>query len=174
MIQKPALFGIPDAGTAVRLAFVSVALWWLLFSIPLLRQVAEPPHRGGASERLSGTSIITGASAIETLKARRYREHLFLLASSSTTTDPDDDPEATIYGTEIASMDRHDRGGLCAFTACVRFMFGMVAAASRERAVSGGWPYPPSSPARYSMRTAHFYALAVWLAWSLSSLSAQP
>src|SRR5690606_4731169 len=37
-ILQPALFGLPDAGTATRVAFVSVAVWWLAFSVPLLRR----------------------------------------------------------------------------------------------------------------------------------------
>ena len=40
---KPDLLGIDDRGTAVRLAFVSVAVWWGLFTIPVLRGVPEPP-----------------------------------------------------------------------------------------------------------------------------------
>jgi UMF1 family MFS transporter len=40
---KPDLLGIADRGTAVRLAFVSVAVWWGLFTIPVLRGVPEPP-----------------------------------------------------------------------------------------------------------------------------------
>jgi UMF1 family MFS transporter len=51
-IQKPEWFGIPDAGVAVRLSFVSVAAWWLLFSIPLFRGVPEPP----AATRAAGTT----------------------------------------------------------------------------------------------------------------------
>jgi len=31
MVLKPELFGIPDAGTATRLAFVTVGIWWLVF-----------------------------------------------------------------------------------------------------------------------------------------------
>ncbi len=42
-IQQPAWFGLPDAGVATRLAFVSVAVWWALFTIPILRRVSEPP-----------------------------------------------------------------------------------------------------------------------------------
>ena len=45
MIQKPALFGIPDAGAATRLALASVGVWWLVFSIPLFLRVPEPPAR---------------------------------------------------------------------------------------------------------------------------------
>lgn len=43
MTQHPALFGLADAGEAVRLSFISVAVWWLLFSIPLMFFVPEPP-----------------------------------------------------------------------------------------------------------------------------------
>ena len=45
MIQQPAWFGIPNAGTAIRLSLASVGIWWLVFSIPLFRRVPEPPRR---------------------------------------------------------------------------------------------------------------------------------
>jgi UMF1 family MFS transporter len=41
-ILSPQTFGIPDTATATKLSFVSVAVWWLLFSIPLFRGVPEP------------------------------------------------------------------------------------------------------------------------------------
>jgi len=41
MTLQPALFGIADASSAVRLSFLSVAIWWLLFSLPLLRALRE-------------------------------------------------------------------------------------------------------------------------------------
>lgn len=41
MIQKPEWFGVDSLG-GTRLAFLSVALWWLVFSVPLLRRVPEP------------------------------------------------------------------------------------------------------------------------------------
>jgi UMF1 family MFS transporter len=45
MYLKPAWFGLPDGATAVRVSFLTVAIWWLLFTIPLLRHVHEQ-HRG--------------------------------------------------------------------------------------------------------------------------------
>jgi MFS transporter, UMF1 family len=42
-ILSPATFGLPDATAGIRLSFLSVGIWWLLFSIPLLRRVPEPP-----------------------------------------------------------------------------------------------------------------------------------
>jgi UMF1 family MFS transporter len=49
-ILKPAWFGLPHGDglspsqetLPMRLAFLSVAVWWLLFAIPLLRRVPEP------------------------------------------------------------------------------------------------------------------------------------
>jgi UMF1 family MFS transporter len=50
MVLKPALFGIDDKASAVKWAFVSVAVWWLLFALPLFRNVPEPtPSAAGAA-----------------------------------------------------------------------------------------------------------------------------
>jgi UMF1 family MFS transporter len=42
MYQKPELFGIPDGATAIRLSFLMVAIWWAVFSIPIMVFVKEP------------------------------------------------------------------------------------------------------------------------------------
>ncbi len=45
-ILNPQWFGLPtDKNFPTRLAFLSVAIWWALFSIPLFRRVPEPPVR---------------------------------------------------------------------------------------------------------------------------------
>jgi len=49
MALQPAMFGLPDAAFATRLAFVMVAIWWLVFSLPLFRNVPEGPARPGPS-----------------------------------------------------------------------------------------------------------------------------
>ncbi len=41
MVNSPGVFGLEDAAEAIRYAFVSVALWWALFSLPLLLFVKE-------------------------------------------------------------------------------------------------------------------------------------
>jgi UMF1 family MFS transporter len=41
MVSQPALFGIADAAQAVKLSFASVALWWLVFTVPALLLVRE-------------------------------------------------------------------------------------------------------------------------------------
>ncbi len=43
MSLSPESFGLTDASEAVRLSFVSVAIWWALFSLPLLLWVKEAP-----------------------------------------------------------------------------------------------------------------------------------
>ncbi|MGQ4807441.1 hypothetical protein NKDENANG_00789 [Candidatus Entotheonellaceae bacterium PAL068K] len=42
MTQTPQTFGLADAGMAVRVSFLSVAIWWAVFSIPVLLWVREP------------------------------------------------------------------------------------------------------------------------------------
>lgn len=42
MYLKPEIFGIPDGATGIRLSFVSVAVWWAVFSLPIMIFVKEP------------------------------------------------------------------------------------------------------------------------------------
>lgn len=46
MVSKPALFGFADASEAVKICFLTVAAWWLLFSIPLFLFVKEEEGNG--------------------------------------------------------------------------------------------------------------------------------
>jgi UMF1 family MFS transporter len=80
-ILKPEWFGLPGAELASRLSFLSVALWWAIFSIPLFRQVPEPPF---VQER--GESANPARAGFQRLGRtfrgiRRYRELFkFLIA----------------------------------------------------------------------------------------------
>jgi UMF1 family MFS transporter len=51
-ILHPSVFGFPDAGFATRLSFLSVAVWWLVFAIPLFVRVSEPPAIAGTDAPL--------------------------------------------------------------------------------------------------------------------------
>lgn len=42
MFLNPDWFGIPDESTAIRLSFLSVGIWWAVFTIPILAFVPEP------------------------------------------------------------------------------------------------------------------------------------
>lgn len=41
--MKPSWFGFPDGSAAIRASFLSVAVWWVVFALPLFRWVPEPP-----------------------------------------------------------------------------------------------------------------------------------
>lgn len=41
MTLQPAWFGLADAAAAVRMSFLTVAVWWLVFSLPVLLMVRE-------------------------------------------------------------------------------------------------------------------------------------
>jgi UMF1 family MFS transporter len=70
MIASPARFGLSDTAAATRLAFLSVAVWWVLLAIPLFRHVEEPPPRAEAGERAGASAI---GIAVRRL-ARSFRE----------------------------------------------------------------------------------------------------
>lgn len=79
MTISPATFGLASTEAAVRVSFLAVAAWWLVFSLPLVawgreQRSAEP---AGAPRVRSGLSEV--AETFRTL--RRYRvAFLFLLA----------------------------------------------------------------------------------------------
>jgi MFS transporter, UMF1 family len=80
MISAPERFGIPDADTAVRLSFVSVAVWWALFSLPLLRQVKEPATRLERPEEASQSLLRVAFGRLgETFRELRYHRDAGLL-----------------------------------------------------------------------------------------------
>jgi UMF1 family MFS transporter len=54
MTLRPEVFGLADAAEAVRWSFLAVAVWWLLFSTPLLAWVRERPvPRARAAEAVA-------------------------------------------------------------------------------------------------------------------------
>ncbi len=74
MVMKPAVFGLSDSLSAMRWAFLSVALWWAVFSIPLFLKVSEPP----AEE--SDKGVISGL--VDTLKEiKKFDQALLLLVA---------------------------------------------------------------------------------------------
>jgi MFS transporter, UMF1 family len=79
MTLKPQWFGLADATQAVRASFVLVALWWAMFSVPLLARVPEP-NAGGMAP---GMAVLGGFRQLAgTLRklTRMRNVWLFLLA----------------------------------------------------------------------------------------------
>ena len=76
-ILSPATFGFANAASATRAAFVSVAIWWAVFSIPLFKNVPEPPaDASGQSGLAIGAAFIRLGQTFREI--RRYK-HAFLL-----------------------------------------------------------------------------------------------
>ena len=79
-ISYPQRFGFTDAGVATRVSFVSAALWWLVFSIPLFKRVPEPPHRIDAGPRPAGGPVRVAAAQLrESIRDLRSYPQAFLL-----------------------------------------------------------------------------------------------
>jgi UMF1 family MFS transporter len=79
-ILSPATFGLPDTVAAIKLSFLSVAVWWLIFSIPLFRRVPEPPRTLEADERADENVIAAAFVRLrETLRELRQYPNAFLM-----------------------------------------------------------------------------------------------
>ena len=177
-ILKPGMFGLPSgpglsgsqATLPTRLAFLSVAVWWLLFSIPLFRRVPEPPRRLEADEDVGRNAVrMAFTRLVETFhELRGYRQAFLMLLAFLIYNDGISTIQkmATAYGTELGIA----RGSLIAAILIVQFVgvpatfaFGALAAKmSAKRAVLLGLAvYCGISILGYFMRTAtHFFILA--------------
>ncbi len=102
-ILKPGWFLMADSEVASRAAFLSVAVWWAVFSIPLLRHVPEPMRRGDEGEE-SASIFAAFKRLVQTIREiRRYRELMIFLAAFWLYSDGIGTviKMATIYGAEI-------------------------------------------------------------------------
>jgi MFS transporter, UMF1 family len=76
MTLWPAAFGLADATAAVKIAFVSVAIWWAVFSLPLLFYFREVP----LAERIGGWAAVRSgfAQLLRTFRALRHMRVVFI------------------------------------------------------------------------------------------------
>ena len=79
MIAAPTSFGLRDAGAATRLAFLSVAVWCVLFAIPLFRHVEEPASAPRAGDRGSALGIAARRLGQSFRELRHHRDAGLLL-----------------------------------------------------------------------------------------------
>ena len=82
-ILAPAAFGLPDAVAATKLSFVSVGVWWLAFSMPVLLRVAEPPAALEADETGQENAVRVAFRRVwETFhELRGYRQAFLMLVA---------------------------------------------------------------------------------------------
>jgi UMF1 family MFS transporter len=171
MIQQPAWFGLADAGVASRLSFVTVGVWWLLFSLPLFRRVAEPAIvRPGKSVTVGGTILEAFRKLGETFRElKRYKHALLMLIAFFLYNDGIQTiiRVAVLYGDGIGI----DRGSLITALLLVQFigvpcsfLFGALAGriGAKKGIFIGLSMYLGITIFAYFMTTAaHFYILAV-------------
>jgi UMF1 family MFS transporter len=105
-ILAPARFGLRDADVGARLSFVSVAVWWLVFSLPLFRQVPEPPAVASRGDHLVRALVEQLTSTLREL--RRFRQAAvfflaFLIYNDGIQTIV---RLAAVYGAEIGLTER--------------------------------------------------------------------
>jgi UMF1 family MFS transporter len=140
VIQNPQWIGVPadptpaQASLPSRLGFVAVAVWWLLFAIPLFRRVPEPAVRLlSDAERAMGAAR-AGLMRLRTTlgQLRRYRHAFLLLVAFLIYNDGIGTiiRMATVYGEELGI----DRTVMIASIVIVQFvgipfafLFGMLA-----------------------------------------------
>ncbi|MDQ8161467.1 MAG: MFS transporter [Gemmatimonadota bacterium] len=112
-ISSPGLIGLPSgegltpqqATLPVRLAFISVGVWWLLFSIPVLRTVPEPPRTVESDEGSTANPFAVAFTRLgETLREMRVYKQAFLAMIAFTIYNDGIQTiikMATAFGTEI-------------------------------------------------------------------------
>jgi len=169
-ILSPATFGLPDAIAAIKLSFVSVALWWCIFSIPLFRRVPEPPRVLEAGELANENAVRVALVRVrETFgELRGYRNAFLMLVAFLLYNDGIQTiiKMASIYGAEIG-IDRNAQIAAFILVQFVgvpcSFLFGMLAdrIGARTAVFISLAVYTGISVLGYFMTTAtQFFALA--------------
>jgi UMF1 family MFS transporter len=79
--MQPELFFMPNVGFALRASFFSVAVWWAVFSIPLFRNVPEPPVVRTADEHVNVLRAGFGRLGRTFRQITRYKQVLIFLVA---------------------------------------------------------------------------------------------
>ena len=169
-IEWPGRFGFADSNAATRASFLAAAVWWLVFSVPLFRHVAEPPRSGvGAPPGLAQLLTLELGRVGSTLReVRRFRQAFLMLFAFLVYNDGINTVTrmGTSYGTEIGIGQGALLGAvlLIQFLAVpFSFLFGSVAAriGARPTILLGLAVYVVIAGVGYFMRNAlHFFVLA--------------
>jgi UMF1 family MFS transporter len=159
-----------QATVPVRLAFLSVAVWWVIFSLPLFRRVPEPPPLLEPDERRGENPVKVAFLRLgETFyELRSYRNAFLLLLAFLIYNDGIQTiiKMATAYGTEIGIGQNALIGAilLVQFVGIpCTFLFGMMAGriGTKRALFLGLTVYAAISVLGYFMKTAtQFYILA--------------
>jgi len=182
VLVRPGLIGLPAgdslspaaASLPARLSFVAVAVWWVVFALPLFRGVPEPPVRMLSDEE---RRVGTARAAIHRLRRtirelRTYRNAFVMLLAFLIYNDGIGTiiRMAVIFGSEIGI----ERGALIGAVILVQFvgipfafLFGGLAGwiGAKRAILLGLVVYAGISVFGYVMTTAtHFFILAILVA----------
>lgn len=172
VIMEPTLFGLPEEGTLpTRLSFVAVALWWALFTIPLLLRVPEPPTVENA-KNVQVIDAVRGAIGrlLTTFRElKRYKQAVLMLVAFLIYNDGIGTiiRMAAIYGAEIGLEQSVLVGSIVVVQVvgipCAFLFGGLAAKIGTKQALFGGLVvYMGISILGYFMTTGlHFVILAV-------------
>jgi UMF1 family MFS transporter len=168
MTIRPELFGLASAAEAVRLSFVTVAVWWMVFSLPVLLFVREGRPAAPLGVLAAARSSL-GELRSTVTHVRRYRPLLWFLLAYWLYIDGVNTviKMAVDYGLSLGFAQESLIAALLltqfvAFPAALAF--GWLG--SRIGAVNGIFiaiaVYVAATVGAYGMQTSsHFYALAV-------------
>jgi len=170
-LMRPGWFGFPDTGFAVKACLASVAVWWAVFTIPLLRNVPEPPVASGNAPEGIMRGLAEGVRRLSGTfrEASRYRQLLYFLPAFWLYYEAIGTiiKMATAYGDEIG-IDRIDMVIALLLTQFIgipsTFLFGRLAAriSARIAVLCGLCIYAVTVAGAYFMNSAlHFYLLAI-------------
>jgi UMF1 family MFS transporter len=159
-----------DSTLGPRLSFLTVAIWWAVFTIPLLQRVPEPPpNTAGIGEGVSPVAAGFRRLGQTFQEMRKYRQLFFFLIAFWLYNDGIGTiiKMATIYGAEIG-IGMVDLIGALLLTQFVGIPFSLLfgkfsgrIGTKRAIMLGLGW-YTLVSIGGYFMSTAwHFWALAL-------------
>ena len=181
-ILKPGWFGLPTGAALssaqktlpTRLALLSVAVWWLVFSIPLFRRVPEPPRTREPDEVTGGSVLVAPFVRVgETFRALRgYRQAFLMLLAFMVYNDGIQTIQkmAATYGKQLGIADTVLISSILIVQFVgfpFAFLFGSIAAriGAKPAIFIGLVVYAAISILGFYMQTAaHFILLAVMVA----------
>jgi UMF1 family MFS transporter len=169
------LWGVPWAEWMPRFSFFSVGVWWFVFSIPIFRNVPEPPGAASEGPRINPVQAGFQRLRFTARHLRHYRQLLLFLVAFwlyndgiSTIIDM-----ATIYGQEVFTAQGIEDATIHLIAALLitqfvgfpfAYMFGWISkriGTKRSIYLALGWYTLVCVGGFFMTRVWQFYALAV-------------
>jgi len=171
MILKPQFFGLPNAEWGTRYSFLTVSIWWALFTIPLLKNVSEPPVVPIAGESANPLRASLQRLSLTFHNIRRHREAFKFLMAFWLYNDGIGTiiSMAVIFGAEIRIAQEHLIGSILAVQvigAPFSVLFGKIAGriGAKNAILAGLMIYTGIAIGGYFIQTAlHFWILAIFV-----------